>query len=140
MNSGPIGIERRREIRRPILESFHMHVEVPSYGAYRMRFYDVCTMGISFDYGLDDDEDNAAVLPGSEFDIKLYLNETLSLPLTIRVAHVSRVDGKWRVGAEFIKRESKAYNAYLQFVNFVDGLNDCLLATADKKEKEFAIF
>lgn len=120
------GIERRQAKRRPVIESFSLFLVVPSKGVHRLRVHDVSEIGIGFDLDLEGETfEEFPVQKGQKIDIQLYLNQSLSLPLSITVARVHAEGSIRRVGAQFEKDASEngqGYRAYRAFVDMIDAL------------------
>jgi hypothetical protein len=126
------GIERRRTRRRPILETFSVFCVVPKKGMHRLQIHDVSDHGIGFDLDLEGElAQDFAVKNGESLDIHFYLNQSLYLPLTIRVARIedrnatdAQSDAKVRrIGAEFDLKD-KGHHAFLSFLQMLDAIVD----------------
>lgn len=121
--SGP---ERRQAKRRPVIESFSLFVVVPSKGMHRLRVHDVSEIGIGFDLDLEGESfEEFPVQKGQKVDIQFYLNQSLSLPLSVTVARVQPDGSIRRVGAQFEKEASEngqGYRAFRAFVDMIDAL------------------
>ena len=122
-SSGP---ERRQAKRRPVIESFSLFLVVPSKGVHRLKVHDVSEIGIGFDLDLEGESfEEFPVQKGQAIDIQLYLNQSLSLPLSVTVARIQPDGSIRRVGAQFEKDASKnghGYRAYRAFVDMIDAL------------------
>jgi hypothetical protein len=114
------GAERRRAQRRPILESFSLFVVIPRKGSHRLRVYDASDHGLRFDLDLEGESSaGSPIKPGEELEVNLYLNQSLYLPLTVKVVRVEEQGTLRRVGSEF---KGKPHRAYLSFLGLLDEL------------------
>jgi hypothetical protein len=120
------GAERRQAKRRPVIESFSLFLVVPSKGVHRLRVHDVSEIGIGFDLDLDGESfEEFPVQKGQRIEIQLYLNQSLSLPLSVTVARVQADGTIRRIGAQFEKEASEngqGFRAYRAFVDMIDAL------------------
>lgn len=117
--------ERRKSKRRPILDSFSLFVVIPKKGPLKLRIHDVSDTGLSFD--VDTEGDEAASFPlkiGETFEVHLYLNQSLYLPLQIRIARLSEKDSIRQVGAEYAEKGSKEFDAFRGFVQMIDHVTE----------------
>jgi hypothetical protein len=120
------GAERRAAKRRPIVDSFGMFIVIPSKGPHRLPVHDVSEIGIGFD--LDLEGEAAQTFPaqrGQKIDVRLYLNQSLYLPLSVSVARVETSPAVRRVGAQFDKdaeQNGKGYRAFRAFVDMIDAV------------------
>lgn len=115
--------ERRKTQRRPVLESFSLFVVLPKMGAHRLPVHDISEGGMLFD--LDEAGELIADKPvavGESLKVHLYLNQTLYVPLQVKIARIEPVGEVRRVGTEMLQKNSAAYRAYLAFVQMLDGL------------------
>lgn len=118
----PGGSERRRSVRKAVLETFHVFLVIPKRGVRKIYLKDVSAGGIGF-YAEEDDrfED------GEVLECHFYINPSLRLPMTLRVAHVFN-DGKSgderqrKVGCEFLETGSHPHKAYVSFLALLDQL------------------
>jgi hypothetical protein len=115
------GLERRGSKRRPILDSFSFFVALPKKGGHRLKAHDVSDSGMGFDFDIEGEgSDIFPVSQGESFDIHLYLNQSLYLPLTVKVIRIIESEGVRRIGAEFIDRQGPGFKALLSFLAMVD--------------------
>lgn len=120
-SSSQSGIERRKAIRRPILSTFSVFIAIPKKGLHRLQVHDMSELGIGFDLDVEGEELSAfPVKEGDPIEFRLYLNNTLFLPLTVQVKRVEEYHAKRRVGAEFQKQSSTGYKAFLSFLKMID--------------------
>ncbi len=121
----------RRENRRPVLESFQMFAVLPTMGHYRLKIYDITTLGIGFCFApfAEFDPFHKPIV-GQELPLELYLNDSLHLHLNIRVVRLVENEDKHKIGAEFIHTDNESYHAFLAFMKFVDQLEYSLQDTA----------
>jgi hypothetical protein len=123
----PTGIERRRARRRPILATFSMYLVIPKKGLYKLTVHDISELGIGFD--LDVEGESSSDFPvqiGDKLDSRLYLNQSLYIPLSLQIARVEDKPIVRRVGAEFQEHESINYKAFLSLLGFLDKMADAL--------------
>lgn len=111
------GIERRKHARKEVLETFHVFLVIPKYGLRRLHLRDVSEGGVSF---AAEPGDNFP--QGTQIDCLFYINPSLKLPLSIRVAHVTNDESSKRVGCEFADTSSKAYKSFVKFLGLLDEL------------------
>jgi hypothetical protein len=121
------GIERRKTRRRPILETFSFFCVVPKKGMHRLLIHDVSDQGIGFDLDAEGEEDQTFSLKSGEaLDVHLYINQSLYLPLSVKVARIEErnVGGRVRrIGAEFSVKD-KGYEAFGAFLAMLDSIVD----------------
>jgi hypothetical protein len=117
------GIERRRARRRPILDTFSMFCVVPKKGVYRLPVHDVSDHGIGFDLDMEGEEgQQLAVKLGEPLEVHFYLNQSLFLPLSVRVARID--EGKIRrIGAE-LDTQAPAHAGFAAFLKMLDAIVD----------------
>jgi hypothetical protein len=117
------GAERRRSRRRPILSTFSLFVVVPQKGIHRLPVHDVSDLGIGFDLDTEGEEPGDFPLrQGEQLSIHFYLNQSLYLPLDVRVARLEDGQGIRRIGAEVLTQtkndpNAAAYQAFLQLLD-----------------------
>jgi len=120
------GAERRKSKRLDILVTFSLFVVVPAKGPMRLKVHDISDAGIGFD--LDIEEEQGApgfeAKVGAQFEIHLYLNQSLYLPLPVTVRRIVDADGIRRAGAEFQGKGSKGHIALLAFLDMLDVLSE----------------
>ncbi len=122
--------ERRAFRRRPLLETFSFFISLPQKGSYRLTAHDISEQGMGFDFDIaGEDLGGHAVQPGDLIEVHLYLNQSLSIPLMLRVIRVQVESLKRRVGAEFQPKASPGYKAFLSFLQFVDDLHELQIGT-----------
>ena len=119
------GIERRRARRRPILNTFSLFVVVPKKGVHRLVIHDVSDLGIGFDLDTEgESQTDFPLTPGEIIDLRLYLNQSLYLPLSVEVVRIEERHLLRRVGAEFSNRSARNHKAFLSFLNMLDEVVD----------------
>jgi hypothetical protein len=119
------GKERRRAVRRPLLESFSLFVVIPKKGGYRLKVHDVSDHGLGFD--LDTEGESASDFPtavGDRYALRFYLNQTLYIPLQVALVRVDPQPRQRRVGVEIVDRATAGYQAYLAFLRMLDALHE----------------
>lgn len=129
------GIERRRTRRRPILDTFSMFCVVPKKGVHRLQVHDVSDHGIGFDLDLEVEEAAGfALKSGEHLEVHFYLNQSLYLPLSVKVARIEDRNANdepssvsqakvRRIGAEFDQKD-KGHHAFLSFLAMLDAIVD----------------
>lgn len=109
-----------------ILDTFSLYAVVPAKGPMRLKVHDISDLGIGFD--LDVAEENGSqnfpLKLGASFDIQLYLNQSLYLPLTVQARRITDRDGIRKIGAEFQGQGSKAYIALISFLDMLDAVSE----------------
>lgn len=128
------GAERRRTQRRPIIESFSMFCVVPSKGVHRLQVHDVSDNGIGFDFDTEGEElETFPLKSGEKLTVHLYLNQSLYLPLAVRIVRVEERNQVRRIGAEVLappagaaakSAEASSHTAFLAFLKMLDALAD----------------
>lgn len=130
-NSSNQGIERRRTRRRPIIETFSMFCVVPKKGPYRLAIHDVSDQGIGFDLDMEgEDTQDFALKLGEQLEVHLYLNQSLYLPLSVKVARIEERNregaeqGKARyIGAE-LDLQDPVHAGFAAFLKMLDAIAD----------------
>lgn len=126
--SNPSGAERRKWKRFEILETFSLFASVPAKGPLRLRVHDISEAGMGFDLDIPEEGGDAGfkVSVGSAFEIHLYLNESLYLPLEVEVRRLAEKGGVRQIGGEFTAQSTQAKGrvALKAFVQFLDTLSD----------------
>lgn len=117
--------ERRRSRRRPILESFALFAVAPQISPNRLPVFDISEFGLGFQ--LEPDLASPELTPvrqGDLIDLRLYLNQSLSIPLRIELVRVyqSTPDGPRMAGASLVEVDSPAHQALGAFVRLIDAM------------------
>jgi hypothetical protein len=123
--SGESPQERRRAVRRPLLDSFSLFVVVPKKGGYRLKVHDVSDFGLGFD--LDAEGESASDFPavsGDRYALRFYLNQTLYLPLQVQLVRIEEKGRQRRVGVEIVDRSTPGYRAFAAFLRMLDALHE----------------
>lgn len=116
------GPDRRRSQRKQVLDTFQVFLVVPKHGSHKIYLRDLSEHGLGFTT-----DPIERFRSGDTVECFFYMNPSLKLPLTIRVAHVTAdPESGFRVGCQFTETESKAYLAYLSFVRLLDELTPFL--------------
>lgn len=124
------GAERRKARRRPIVETFSFFVVVPKKGFHRLFVADVSDTGIGFDFDIGGESAaDFPVKPGEEMALQFYLNQSLYIPLTVRVMRVDDSQGVRRVGAEFTDPQSKELKALHSLLSMIDEISEVVQFT-----------
>jgi hypothetical protein len=125
MVATPQGHERRRSKRRPVLDTFSLFCVVPKKGVHRLKVHDLSDLGMGFDLDIDGESfEEFPVKAKEQFEVHLYLNQSLYLSMQVQVARLEEAGGVRRVGAEFVERNSPAYKAFAAFLQMLDLLSD----------------
>lgn len=114
--------ERRRALRREILATFSLFIAVPQKGPYRLKVHDLSELGIGFDLDMEEDAEPFPISLGEVLEIQFYLNQSLFIPLQVKVLRIEEKGGVRRIGAEFEDRVSAGYNGLLSFLKLLDTL------------------
>lgn len=119
------GIDRRGSRRRPILESFSFFVVVPKKGFHRLRVVDLSDTGVGFDYDIIGEMKEAfPVSPGETFDLQFYLNQTLFIPLHVKVMRIDDSKVIRRVGAEFTSSGTPEHAGLAAILDMIDKVSE----------------
>lgn len=117
--------QRRRARRRTLVETFAFFVVVPRKGAHRLPVYDLSEDGIGFDLDIEGElPETFPVQVGEELDLRFYLNQSLYLPLKIKVARTEEKNQIRRIGAVFCDEKSPGRQACLGMLQMIDQLLD----------------
>ena len=124
------GRERRGARRRPIMESFSFFVVVPKKGFHKLRVVDISDSGVGFDYDiLGEAPDAFPVKIGEEFDLQFYLNQSLYIPMKVKVMRVDDSKVIRRIGAEFINSGSPEHQGLISLITMIDQLSEVVQFT-----------
>ena len=121
--------DRRRAPRRPIIDTFSFFISIPSKGPYRLKVHDVSELGIGFDFDAEGEGPGlSTVAIGDELDLHFYLNQSLYIPIKIKVVRLipnkAGVTEVRKIGAEFVDKRSKGTIALEAFVKMIDQLSE----------------
>jgi hypothetical protein len=123
MSANPHGNERRGAKRRPVFESFSLFVVIPKKGGHRLPVRDVSELGLQFDLDTDgESHEDFPMREGETLELEFYLNQTLSLPLTVQAARIQQIDGVRRVGAKLSTPAGAGGVGYLAFLKMLDAV------------------
>lgn len=115
--------ERRHTHRRTIMETFNFFVVVPKKGSYRLPVHDLSEDDIGFDLDIEGETPNHFSIEIDEvIDLHLYLNQSLYLPLKIKVARIKEKNQVRRIGATFCEEASAARKACVGMLQVIDQL------------------
>lgn len=113
--------DRRRARRRPLVESFSCFVSIPKRGSHRLHVYDLSELGVGFDFDIEGEDLGAHPLALDDLlELHFYINQSLFLPLKIRVARIEDKKTKRKVGAEFTEPKSDSCRALQAFLKMID--------------------
>lgn len=117
--------ERRRSKRRLILGTFSVFAVLPKKGPARLEVQDLSEHGIGFTVDLEGESPGTfPVQPGDVFDLHFYLNQSLYVPLSIKVARLLEQDQQRQIGGDFTDRATAGYKALTSFITMLDSLAD----------------
>lgn len=112
--------EKRKAERRQILENFSFFVVVPKLGGVKKKLQDLSESGIGFQF---DTLGTFSLKQGEEVEIHFYLNQTLFLPLQVRIARVAAQSPEVQeVGCEITSIKTPGYSTFLTLVKLIDQL------------------
>ena len=113
--------ERRRARRRPIVDTFSCFVSIPKRGSHRLHVYDLSELGVGFDFDIDGEDLQAHPITIDDvFELHFYMNQSLFIPLQIRVARIEDKKSKRKIGAEFVDAKSDSCRAIQSFLKMID--------------------
>lgn len=117
--------ERRKAKRRPILDTFSIFTVVPKKGIHKLVVHDLSELGVGFDLDTEGEvHADFPVSPGSGLELRLYLNQSLYLPLGVEVVRVDERGPIRKIGARFDDKTSASYKAFLAFLQLLDSVID----------------
>ena len=116
--------ERRKNSRRPIIESFSLFSVVPQWQDLKLVVKDLSESGLSFEVGHDEFEAlGHGASEGQILKMKFYLNQTLSLPIQGKIVRIQTLkEGTTQMGVEFLTSDSQSLHAIQDFLKFLDRL------------------
>jgi hypothetical protein len=117
--------ERRKFKRRPILATFSMAVVIPKKGGHRLAVHDVSDQGLGFDFDIEgESHQDFPLKSGESLDVELYLNQTLFIPLQVKVMRLTQEAGVRKVGAELTEKNSPQHKALVAFLSMLDQVTE----------------
>jgi hypothetical protein len=118
------GIERRKARRRPILDTFSLFVVLPKKGGHRLKVNDLSDSGISFDFDTEAEEASGSPLKSGEtLETHFYLNQSLFIPLSVRIVRLEDRNEVRRVGAELLAKGA-GFEPVQAFLTMLDKVAD----------------
>ncbi|MEW6056370.1 MAG: PilZ domain-containing protein [Bdellovibrionota bacterium] len=111
------GEERRRTVRKDVLETFHMFLVIPQVGLRKIYLKDVSEGGLGF-YA----EPTDSFSSGQVVECFFYINPTLRFPLSFKILHVLPEGENVRLGCEFVDTGTKSYKVFVKFLHLLDEL------------------
>lgn len=111
--------EERISVRRDILETFRIFLTMPHLGSRKIIISDLSRNGISFE-----SEPGMKLSESSSLECYLHLNESIRIPLSIKVVHMADDCGYMRAGCEITDKKSSAFRAYSNFVELLMSLTE----------------
>jgi hypothetical protein len=115
---------RRKAKRRPILDTFSLFVVVSTKNILKLKINDLSELGIGFNFDIEGEADQTPVKNGDIVDLQLYLNQSLHIPLQIKVVRIEDADKMRKIGAEYTDKKSTGYQALMGFLEMLDRLAD----------------
>lgn len=129
--SGKPKHERRRAQRFPVLETFSLFGVIPKKGPYRLRIHDLSEIGVRFDLDIENEVAPLELKVDEVLEFHFYLNQSLYLPLRIKIVR-TLVEKKIRiVGAEFSDLKLPEQNAVTHFAKMLEALSDVGVLTTE---------
>ena len=116
------GEERRRDRRRPILDSFSFFVSFPDRGFTKLPMLDVSEVGIAFFAEQAHQFRSGDIVQG-----QIYLNQTLSIPCVgkiVRVIASKRGDDMQEIAVEFYDKNNPGVIVLTEFLKLLDRLSE----------------
>ncbi|MBL7715615.1 MAG: PilZ domain-containing protein [Bdellovibrionales bacterium] len=113
-----------------MVESFSFFVSVPKKGGYKLKVHDLSEIGIGFDLDIPGEGASVPVKEGDTWEVHFYLNQTLYLPLTVKIARLLDREGVRYAGAEFPDRSTAPYHAIESLLKMLDQLADVAVLKA----------
>ena len=108
-----------------MLDTFSIFVVIPSKGFHRLRIFDLSEDGIGFELDTEGESVDAfAVERGSVMELRLYLNQSLYLPVSLEVVRLDESHATRRIGGVFAEKNSKAYTAFVAFLKMLDSVQE----------------
>ncbi len=111
--TGQRGSERRRSVRKDVLETFNVFVVFPKKGLRKLYLKDVSAGGIGVVTEASD-----GFVNGETVRCDFYINPSLKLPLGLKVAHAA----EGMTGFEFSDTTPKAHAAFTTFIELLEQL------------------
>jgi rRNA processing protein Gar1 len=100
-------------------------VVVPKKGFRRLRVVDVSDTGVGFDYDIIGEmKDAFPVKIGEHFDLQFYLNQTLFIPLKVKVMRIDDSKVIRRVGAEFVQSGTPEHQGMIAILDMIDKVSE----------------
>ena len=116
---------RRKSLRRPILDTFFISVVIPKHGLYKLHVFDMSENGIGCEIDATEIEELSTVFPTKEgeiIDLRFYINQSLFIPLVVKLIRIQKINSTHRIGFEIQDKESKNYQALSSFVKLIDSM------------------
>jgi hypothetical protein len=110
--------EKRKASRIQVIDSFSVFLVIPELGPYKNKISDLSEIGIGF----ESENIHTDLEPEKELSVQLYLNQTLYLPLKLKIARTIKKEDLIIYGAEFMGGEKKSLEALKHFTNVLNCL------------------
>ena len=115
--------ERRRSKRRPILETFSLAIVLKNKPDLKLRVIDISDHGLAFEIDIDGEALSEYTPRANDtLSVSLYLNQTLYIPLKVKVIRISKNKENRSIGAELLDQKGKSHQALLGFLETIDRL------------------
>ena len=112
--------ERRTAERKPFVEEFSLFVTLSDQPYLRLRIKDLSQSGLGFDVSKEN-----PVEKGDRMSLKLFLNQSLFIPMSIEVMRVQEFQedpSSLRVGARIVDADDSLLKAYESIVAMLDAI------------------
>ncbi|MCC7440688.1 MAG: PilZ domain-containing protein [Bdellovibrionales bacterium] len=116
--------ERRKSPRRTLLQTFGFFAILPEKGMHRLPVHDLSESGIGMDIDIEGEQPGDFPAAGASLTVHLYLNQSLYLPLSAKVAWIRPGKAGRMAGVEFDKGSSGARKAVAELIRLLDVLHD----------------
>jgi hypothetical protein len=126
--------EKRRGRRRTILESFSLFCVIPKRGLHQLPIHNISESGVAITVDVQGENiEEIKHTRGEILDLRLYLNRSLFIPVSIKIARIEIKNGIRLIGAEFVDTDSLEYRSIQSFLSMLDHLIE--IAQIDSKIK-----
>lgn len=115
--------EKRKSPRKKVIQTFSLFIVIPKKGVHRLPIHDLSDSGLGFDFDIEGESStDFPIKTGEEFDIHLYLNQTLFLPLKAKIVRIEMRGTIRRTGAELADTGAPGYKAFCSFVQMLENI------------------
>lgn len=118
--------ERRKHRRHQILEGFSFFVVVPQKGFLKLKLEDISMQGIGFHLTFPGETiaEKSDVKIGDSIEVLLYVNRSLSIPISVKVARVEQTKEMLKIGGQVHHAQTETERAYLALIEFLGALEN----------------